>query len=442
MPGVSADATDAVLSGWTVASGASVSGGEVIAVIETDKAEVDLEAEEDAVLFRTLVSAGDRVPVGDPIALLVKPGEQIVDEAAVLAAFGLGPQSSGPLLPVDEERSQDALVPGAPVEIHRTRDDVAGRSDHRGGRVFASPLARRLAGEGGLSLDTLTGSGPGGRVTRSDVELALVGMAQQASSVSAAGGALPPDATLVSPQPGRGLEEPLARANVTAAFTDVPHTRIRRTIASALTASKQQVPHFYLKVTCTVEALLELRTQINVGREVKITLNDLFVKAAAGAMVAVPEMNVAWTAEATRQFESVDIAVAMATARGLITPVVRAVEKRSVSDISRTIKEFAMRANSGGLRQHEIEGGSLTVSNLGMYGAEEFVAIINPPQVGILALGAVTSLPMEYEAGRLGLAKAVRAVLSVDHRPVDGSVAAQWLDQFKRLVETPLQLLT
>lgn len=421
-----------------------MSSGDVIAVIETDKAEVDLEAEEDAVLFRTLAAAGDRVPVGDPIAVLVKPGEQVADEAAALAALGLGPQSSGPLLPVDEERSQDALVPGAPVEIAHTRDgasggeDAAGPADHRRGRVFASPLARRMAGDGGLSLETIAGSGPGGRITRADVELALGDLARDGGAVADAGSPLAAESAAAPAQSPRGPE---AAGGPVAGFTEIPHTRLRKSIAAALVASKQQVPHFYLKATCRVGALLELRTQINAGREVKITLNDLFVKAAAGAMVAVPEMNVAWAAEATRQFDSVDIAVAMATSRGLMTPVVRGVDRRSVSDVSRAIKELSTRANAGGLRQHEIEGGSLTISNLGMYGAEEFVAIINPPQVGILALGAVVPLPMECEPGTLGLAQAVRAVLSVDHRPVDGALAAQWLEQFKRLVESPVQLL-
>lgn len=435
MPGVSADATDAVLSSWTVTAGSQVKGGEVIAVIETDKAEVDLEAEQDGVLFRTLASPGDRVPIGDPIAVLVAPDEDTGDEAAVLAGLGLGLQCSGPLRPVDEERSQDVLAAGGDTGIAHTSDGVATADRGRvGGRIFASPLARRMAADSDLPLEGITGSGPGGRITRRDVEAALAGSVPGPAPSGPAG-----TAGVAAGLGAAGSVGP--RAGSTDGFVDLPHTRFRRSIAAALTASKQQIPHFYLRATCRVDALLDLRQQVNAGRESKITFNDFIVKAAAQAMVAVPEMNVNWMTEAVRRFDSVDIAVAVASERSLMTPVVRSVEKRSLSDVSASIKDLAARAGAGGLRQHELEGGTMTVSNLGMFGTEEFTAIINPPQAGILAVGAVMAQPMETSEGNLGLVRAVKVVLSVDHRPVDGALAARWLQRFKELVEKPLQLL-
>jgi pyruvate dehydrogenase E2 component (dihydrolipoamide acetyltransferase) len=388
MPGVSADVTEATLADWAVQPGAQVKRGDVVASVETDKAVVELEAEEDAVLLKTFASAGDAVPVGGPIAVFVQPGEEARGEDSILAELGLGPQGSGP-------------VPQA------------------GRHLFASPLARRMATEAGLRIEDLEGSGPGGRIRRRDIEEALGRRGLTA--------------------PSRALAQPGATASD--AYTDIPHTKFRRATASALTASKQQVPHFYLKATCQVDRLLELRATANATDDLKITINDFIVRAAGLAMVDVPDMNVIWTPDAVRRFDSVDIAVAVASERGLITPVVRSVQSRTLSDISATIKDLAARASGGSLKQAELEGGSLTVSNLGMFGIEEFAAIINPPQAGILAVGAATSLPVETDDGGTGFAKFIKVVLSVDHRPVDGAIAARWLGRFKELVESPFRLL-
>jgi pyruvate dehydrogenase E2 component (dihydrolipoamide acetyltransferase) len=422
MPGVSADVTEATLADWAVQPGAQVKRGDVVASVETDKAVVELEAEEDAVLLKTFASAGDAVPVGGPIAVFVQPGEEAKGEDSILAELGLGPHGSGPVPQADEERSQDSLVPGATSEIEHTADQVV-TADKAGRRLFASPLARRMAAEAGLRIEDLEGSGPGGRVRRRDIEEALGrrGLTAPADGESAASAARP-------------------AAVASDAYTDIPHTRFRRAAASALTASKQQVPHFYLKATCQVDRLLELRAMANATGDLKITINDFIVRAAGLAMVDVPDMNVIWTPDAVRRFESVDIAVAVATERGLITPVVRSVQSRTLSDISATIKDLAARAGVGSLKQQELEGGSLAVSNLGMFGIEEFAAIINPPQAGILAVGAATSLPVETDGG-IGFAKFIKVVLSVDHRPVDGAMAARWLGRFKELVESPIRLL-
>lgn len=442
MPGVSADANEAALMEWAVSPGDSVKRGDVVATVETEKAVVDLEAEEDGLLMKVLAAPGELVPIGGPIAIFVQHASEMGDEEAVLAALGLGPQSSGALPGVDEERSQDALVPGATPAIEHTADGVVDeRPAQDSTRIFATPLVRRLAKEAGIPLEELEGTGANGRIRRRDLERALSHRARMPAAVDLDGLESSAPVARVTPSErnqidGSGVTRPAESVE----FVDTPHTKFRRAVANALTSSKQSVPHFYLKATCAVDTLLELREQINADGRVKLTINDFLVKAAALAMVEVPDMNVVWTPDAVRRFRSVDIAVAMATPRGLMTPVVRSVETRSLSDLSATIKDLGSRAGAGTLKQHELEGGSLTISNLGMFGTEEFAAIINPPQVGILAVGAVTSQPVEVD-GRLELGRCVKVVLSVDHRPVDGALAARWLQSFQQLVQNPIHLL-
>ena len=440
MPGVSADATEAALIGWTIELGAQVKRGDVIASVETEKAVVELEAEEDAILLKTFASAGELVPIGDPIAVFVQPSEQDRGEAAILAELGIGATGSIPLSPVDEHRSQDALVPGATSGIEHTADQVVPTSSAGNGRVFASPLARRMAAEAGVPLEGLQGSGPGGRIRRYDIEQA-VGLRETddlpATQPLVAASTTAPVAT----PPAAGRDTGRLASPGAGGFTDVPHTKFRRAVANALTASKQQVPHFYLKASCRVDDLLELRVRVNAEDGIKITINDFIVRAAGLAMVDVPDMNVSWTADAVRRYDDIDIAVAVSSERGLMTPVVRSVAKRSLSDLSATIKDLSARSSAGTLKQQELEGGSMTVSNLGMFGTEEFAAIINPPQAGILAVGAVTSRPVEAPDGGLGFGKFVTVVLSADHRPVDGALAAQWLQKVKQYLESPLRLL-
>lgn len=469
MPGISADSTEAVLMEWNVTPGGEVSRGDVVASVETEKAVVELEAEDDGVLLKTLAAAGETVSVGGPIAVFVRAGEEAAGEEAILAELGLsggsgrGPQASGPLEGVDEERSQDMLVPDAQPAMERAADDVVtadqsgtgdrgadvdGAGGDRRGRVFASPLVRRMAGQAGLRLEDIEGSGPRGRIVRRDVERVLSQEVAQPDVVDDQSPTAPaeePGSAAAAPSPPRAQQQPAGRpaaAGSPATFTDVPHTKFRRAVASALTASKQQVPHFYLRASCRVDDLLELRARVNAESGTKITINDFVVKAASRAMVEVPDMNVVWTPDAVRRFESVDIAVAMASERGLLTPVVRSVQSRALSDLSESIKALGARANAGTLKQQELEGGSMTISNLGMFGVEEFTAIINPPQVAILAVGAATSQPVPRRGrGKVKFGSFVNVVLSVDHRPVDGAMAAQWLQKFKELVESPFRLL-
>lgn len=411
MPEVAAGTGSAILSTWLIAESAPYAAGDIIAVIETDKAVVDLEAESPGVLLRTLAQDGTEVPVGAPIALIAAIGEDVADIDATLGALGAGSSTT-----VGAESARPPEVPAASAPA----DAVLS-----GTRMFASPIARRMAKDAGVPLDLITGTGPGGRIVRRDVEAALPTPS--------------PEAIGAAPPPGpRDRGEPDARP--AAPFTDIPHTRLRRAIAARLTESKQTAPHFYLRGSAHVDRLLAMREEINSGGDVRVSVNDLVIKAVAAAHVLVPGMNVSWTSDAIRSYASVDIAVAIATDNGLVTPVLRSVEEMSVSAVAASVKDFAERARAGRLQQHELEGGSVSVTNLGMYGTEEFAAIINPPQASILAVGAARKEPVVID-DQLSVATVMRVTLSIDHRPVDGVVGAQWMREFLGLLEHPARIL-
>lgn len=400
MPEVSANATHAAIQNWTLKEGDSISAGDCIAEIETEKALVELAAEEDAVLGKILVESGREVEVGAPIGVLFARGETDVDIAALLARTGALVAANGP------------VVDAAPLPPPRAEVTPAGDAQHSG-RTFASPLARRLAGAKGLDLASLQGSGPNGRIVKRDIELALV-----------AGAAPAPAPTPVSSRD----------------FDDIPHSGMRKTIARRLVESKATVPHFYLELECRMETLLALREQVNQSAARKISINDFIVKAVAVALQQVPAMNVSWTDTALRRYHQADVCVAVSTDSGLITPVVRNAESKSLSLISADVAELAGRAREGRLRPEEYLGGSFTISNLGMFGVEQFSAIINPPHAAILAVGATQQKPV-VEDGELKIGSVLRCTLSVDHRAVDGALAAQWLAVFKGLMENPLGML-
>lgn len=415
MPEVAAGMESAILSTWLLAENAPHSAGDVVAVIETDKAVVDLEAESAGVLVRTLVADGDEVPVGAPIALIASVGETISDVDAMLEQLGAGgidPESSGtpadveePVLPIATTAAPSAATLG-PI------------------RIFASPLARRLAKEARLDVTLITGSGPGGRIVRRDVEAAMTAPIPRVIEDRA--------------EPTTAL--PFTSALTSDVFTDVPHTRLRRAIANRLTESKQTAPHFYLRGSANVDRLLAMREEINSGGTTRVSVNDLVLKAVAAAHVLVPAMNVTWTTDATRHHSGVDISVAIATDSGLVTPVLRSVEKMSVSSIAGAVKDYVDRARAGRLQQHELEGGSISVTNLGMYGTEEFAAIINPPQASILAVGAARREAVVVD-DQVAIASVIRVTLSIDHRPVDGVVGAKWMKEFLGLLEQPARIL-
>jgi pyruvate dehydrogenase E2 component (dihydrolipoamide acetyltransferase) len=393
MPAVAAGSAEVVLSEWPIGEKEAFATSDIYAVIETDKATVELEAEQAGVLLRQLVPPGAKVAIGDPIALVGAADEDVPDVEAALAA--LAGDVPAPEVVFPERRDVPDPVPlAAPT-----------------GRVFASPLARRLARDAGLDHTTLVGSGPGGRIVRRDV-MAAVHRGETTTPLSTP----PRDAS------------------------DVPHTRMRRAVAARLTRSKQEAPHFYVRGTCRVDALLDLRSQLNQVDDVRVSLNDLVVKAVARAHELVPELNVIWTADAVRRHTGVDVAIAVATDDGLLTPVVTDVGNRRIGHLAAATRELAERAQSGKLRQAELEGGTVTVSNLGMYGVEEFSAILNPPHASILAVGGVREEAVVVD-GALAVARVMRVVLSVDHRPVDGVVAARWMRTFVDLVERPAGIL-
>jgi pyruvate dehydrogenase E2 component (dihydrolipoyllysine-residue acetyltransferase) len=411
MPGVAANATDAVLAEWLVEESGDFAAADAIATVETEKAAVDVEADMAGRVLKTLVPPGAQVEVGDPIAVLGDPGEQVDDLDALLASLGVAPATE---VVVPERRDvpsdpESAAPLAEEVEIPTVPDPRPAGAVN--GRVFASPLARKIARDNGLGFDEITGTGPRGRILRRDVDAALVGR-------------------VATP-----AERPVA-----AAYEEIPHSRIRRATARRLTESKQNAPHFYVRATVRAEKLLALRATLNQDESIRVSVNDLVVKAVAAAHVRVPEMNVTWTEDAVRRYAAVDIAVAVATDRGLMTPVVRDVASLTLTRLSANVRDLAERARDGKLRQDDLEGGTIAVTNLGMYGVEEFAAILNPPQAAILAVGAARPEPVVVD-GRIEPATVLRVTLSVDHRPVDGVIAARWMTAFVSLLERPVRIL-
>jgi pyruvate dehydrogenase E2 component (dihydrolipoamide acetyltransferase) len=444
VPEVAAGATEAVLSEWLVEENSAFTADQPIVVIETDKAVVEVPAGSAAVLLRHLVTSGTPVEVGAPMALVGEESEKGSDLDQLLAGLGVGapaaanggPSADRPGMgsvhaaPEPETAAEPGVTeaasvppratPAAPGEGGPSGGDAGGAAaPGRGGRVFASPLARRTLREAGISLDGVTGTGPGGRIVRRDAEQAVARAREEAPS--------PATAVPGSADGGRGYE-------------DVPHSRMRRAIAARLTASKQSVPHFYVKRTARIDALLDMRRQLNEVSPQKISVNDLLVRAVAVTHAQVPEANAIWTDDAVRRFDSVDVAVAMASDRGLVTPVLRDVQRAAPGAIASRTKEFKRLADEGKLQQRDLEGGSVAVTNLGMFGVEEFSAIINPPQSSILAVGAGVPAPVVVD-GTVQVATVMTLVLSVDHRVIDGALAARWMDLLVKAVEQPLRLL-
>lgn len=436
MPGISADAEEVVFLEWCSTVGSTVAAGAAIATVETEKANVDIEAEEEAVLWRTLIEPGDAVAVGAPIAVLAGVGEDVSDEGGVLDSLGLATTSTADAAEHQvadhdnvEERDnvedRDATPKPTEATAPSPAADIGVGAPRANGRLFASPLARKLARDNDIALAGVMGTGPGGRIVRRDIDLARAGRAEDRVS------------QLSASQPREAIGRQTAGA---AEFVDIPHSGMRRAIARALTASKQNVPHFYLESTCRVESLIEMRETINNDSQVRISINDFVLKAVGKALMDVPEMNVVWTDDAVRRFSTADVSVAVGGDHGLVTPVLRSVESLSLSQISGHVRDFVDRASRGQLKQGELEGGSFSVSNLGMYAVERFAAIINPPQAGILAVGAVREGPVVTN-GLVGVGSVLTVTLSADHRGVDGVVAATWLKRFTALMENPALLL-
>jgi len=376
---------------------------------------MEVEAVDEGVLGRILVADGTTgVKVNEPIAVLVEPGEAVPGAAAAPAPKPAAAPVAAPAAVVP------AAAPAPAVAVKANGQDA-------GERIFVSPLARRMAKQAGIDLAALKGSGPGGRIVKADIDAAQ---------------AKPAPAPVAAPAPAaRAPATP-----VTAPHRLVPHNNIRRIVARRLTEAKQSIPHFYVSMDVELDALLKLRADLNAKSPAegpsafKLSVNDLIIKAAALTLRRVPRVNASWTDDAMVLFDDVDISVAVAIADGLITPIVRKADQKGLAAISNEMKDLAARAKTGKLKPEEFQGGGFSISNMGMYGVTNFSAIINPPQAGILAVAAGQPRPV-VKGGVLAIATVMTCTLSVDHRVIDGALGAEWLAEFKRIVEDPLSLM-
>ena len=427
MPALSPTMTEGTLARWLKKEGESVVAGDVIAEIETDKATMEVEAVDEGVLGKILVAEGTAgVQVNAPIAILVEQGEAVPSEAKPAP---VAPQAA-------DSAPKQSPATATPAPLPNGHDS---RGHDTGARVFASPLARRLAQQAGLALDGIKGTGPNGRIIKVDVEAAQAGGGGTAAPKPAA--APTPVAAPAAPPP------PAPRPVVIAgAHKLIPHTTMRKVIARRLTESKQTVPHFYVSADLEIDALMALRAQLNAKSPkdgptaFKLSVNDLVIKAVAAALRRVPAANASWTDDGVAMYDDVDISVAVATEGGLITPIIRRADQKGVATISNEMKDLAARARAGKLKPEEFQGGGFSISNLGMYGVKSFSAIINPPQGGILAVGAGEPRAVVKD-GAIVAATVMSCTLSVDHRVIDGAVAAEWMGVFKAIVQDPLSLM-
>ncbi len=427
MPALSPTMTEGTLARWLKKEGDTVTAGDVIAEIETDKATMEVEAVDEGVLGKILVADGTAgVQVNAPIAILVEAGESVPSEAKPASA-------AAPAQPAPQTADSAPKPPAAaPAPMANGHD--------KGTRIFASPLARRMAEQAGLALDGIKGSGPNGRIIKADIEAARTAGPAPAPKPVAALNPVPAAAPPATPTPA---PRPVVIAG---AHTLVPHTNMRKVIARRLSESKQTVPHFYVTADIDIDALMTLRADLNAKSPkdgptaFKLSVNDLVIKATAAALRRVPTANASWTEDGVAMYDDVDISVAVATDGGLITPIIRRADQKGVATISNEMKDLAARARAGKLKPEEFQGGGFSISNLGMYGVKSFSAIINPPQGGILAVGAGEKRPVVKD-GAIVAATVMTCTLSVDHRVIDGAVAAEWMAAFKAIVQDPLSLM-
>ncbi|GGA54875.1 pyruvate dehydrogenase complex dihydrolipoamide acetyltransferase [Sphingomonas psychrolutea] len=434
MPALSPTMEEGTLAKWLVKEGDTVKSGDLMAEIETDKATMEFEAVDEGVIGKILVAEGtDNVKVGTVIATLLMEGEEASSPAAEAEA---APAPSSPSPPRGEGRGEGTSPPApTPVAPAPTAPLPASGEREKGERIKASPLARRIAAEKSIDLATLTGSGPNGRIVKADLDASPVTQAID-----------------TGPRPTPAKQEEAAAAPAPApkpaAIPDIPHeatklSNVRKTIARRLTESKQTVPHIYLTVDIRLDALLKLRGELNVGlaaRGVKLSVNDLIIKALAVSLIQVPKCNVMFTPDQLISFSRADISVAVSTPSGLITPIIVGADSKGVAAISTEMKDLAARARDGKLKPEEYQGGTASVSNMGMYGIKQFDAVINPPQGMILAIGAGEKRPYIIDDA-LGVATVMSATGSFDHRAIDGADGAELMQVFKALVEAPLAML-
>ncbi|WP_075620512.1 pyruvate dehydrogenase complex dihydrolipoamide acetyltransferase [Brucella sp. CMUL 015] len=440
MPALSPTMEEGNLSKWLVKEGDKVAPGDVIAEIETDKATMEVEAVDEGTVAKIVVPAGtEGVRVNALIAVLAEEGE---DVAAAAKGAGAAPKAEAPKEePKPAEAKKEAAAPAAAPAPARSEQPAVAPAVNKGERVFASPLARRIAKDAGVDISAVKGSGPHGHVIQRDVEAALASGGAKAVSAQAESAAAP---------------KPMSDDAILKLFEDgsyevVPHDGMRKTIARRLVESKQTVPHFYLTIDCELDALLALRSQINAAAPMlktekgevpayKLSVNDMVIKATALALRDVPEANVSWTEGGMIKHKCSDVGVAVSIPGGLITPIVRHAESKTLSVISNEMKDMARRARDRKLKPEEYQGGSTSVSNLGMFGVKDFAAIINPPHATIFAIGAGEERAV-VKKGEIKVATVMSVTLSTDHRAVDGALAAELAQAFKRHIENPMGML-
>jgi pyruvate dehydrogenase E2 component (dihydrolipoamide acetyltransferase) len=466
MPQLSPTMEEGRLAKWHVKEGDAVRSGDLVAEVETDKATMEVEAAEDGVIEKLLLAEGtEHVPVNHPIALL-----RVEDEVASPAATKPEPEVAASRPEAAPRAPSEAPITASPAHetpeavLHRIAEQIRRNGRRAGGdggaRIFASPLARRLAREFGLELGRLAGSGPRGRIVKADVEHAARDAMREPEPVATARPEPePPEQLRAAPRPQelvarRDGPEPqrMSDSQVLALYRPdsyeiIPHDTMRKIIAERLTLAKQTIPHFYLAIDCDLDALLAARARLNAlapkdgPRAFKLPVNDFIIKAMAMALQAVPAANASWTEQGILRHRASDIAVAVALeGGGLHTPVIRDAEIKSLSEISNEMRDLAARARSKRLAPHEYQGGSTTISNLGMYGIDRFDAVINPPQASILAVGRGEKRPIVKDDA-LKIATVMSVTLSVDHRVIDGALGAELLAAFKAHIEDPVTML-
>ncbi len=422
MPALSPTMEEGTLAKWLVKEGDTVASGDLLAEIETDKATMEFEAVDEGTVGKLLVAEGtEAVKVNTPIAVLLDDGESADDIGTSPAPDAAPAADAGPKAAPATGGSEAPAASPAPKSAD-------------GARIFASPLARRIAAEKGLDLTQIKGSGPHGRIVKADVE---------ASTAQAAPAAAPTAQPAAAPASGASAEA-VARMYEGRSFTEVKLDGMRKTIAARLSEAKQTIPHFYLRRDIRLDALLDFRAQINAQLEprgVKLSVNDFIIKAVALALQQVPECNAVWAGGRVLQLEASDVAVAVAVEGGLFTPVLQDADTKSLSALSTEMKDLAARARERKLAPHEYQGGSFAVSNLGMFGIDNFDAIVNPPHAGILAVGAGVKKPVVAEDGTIASATIMSVTMSVDHRVIDGALGAQLLQAIVDNLENPIAML-
>ena len=439
MPALSPTMEEGNLAKWLVKEGDTVKSGDVIAEIETDKATMEVEAVDEGVVAKIVVPAGtEAVKVNALIAILAEEGEDV----AAAAAAGGG--SSAPKAEAAPAPKAEAAAVSAEAATPAPAAASAAPAVSSGERIFASPLARRLAREAGLDLKAVSGSGPKGRVVKSDVEKAVSTGGAKAAPAAAAAAA----GSAAAPVLAKGASEEAVLKNFAeGSYELVPHDGMRKTIAKRLQESKQTIPHFYVSVDCELDALMALRAQLNAAAPekdgkpaYKLSVNDMVIKALSLALRDVPDANVSWTDTNMVKHKHADVGVAVSIPGGLITPIIRKAEEKSLSTISNEMKDLGKRAKDRKLKPEEYQGGTTAVSNMGMMGVKSFSAVVNPPHATILAVGAGEERVV-VKKGEMKVATVMTVTLSTDHRCVDGALGAELLGAFKRYIENPMGML-